>query len=342
MSRALSLMNRCLTAALFAAAIMPSASTAANISHDTDEYGNHYLVLDGEIVPGDAERFAAEIFAANARGYRLDALRLNSPGGSVWEAMAMAVMVRWVENMATVVQKDSKCESACFGLFAAGWRKYVDPFSDPTQISVHSLYQLIGQEGMPNLFLKERGDVTIEAVRLLKALGIPNSIIGKIVTTPPDQVSYLMIDDLGKMGVTVTGHPEAVVKDWTALGEIGEWLQRQKELTFFTPAILRANVTLNTGVNIPAGTVVIVSDDVARADFQAKEARPWTLPLCFSPTFQFATAHLCKVSYQIAGRAPAVAQLRDASLNPIRQGWQNWFSAPLPAQEPPPTRTPKR
>ena len=30
---------------------------------------------------------------ANARGYQLDALRLNSPGGSIWQAMAIAVMM---------------------------------------------------------------------------------------------------------------------------------------------------------------------------------------------------------------------------------------------------------
>jgi hypothetical protein len=56
---------------------------AATISSGIDDHGNHYLTLDGPIVPGDPERFAAEIFAANAHGYRLDALRLNSPGGSV-------------------------------------------------------------------------------------------------------------------------------------------------------------------------------------------------------------------------------------------------------------------
>ena len=33
------------------------------------------------------------LFEANARGYQLDALRLNSPGGSIWQAMAIAVMI---------------------------------------------------------------------------------------------------------------------------------------------------------------------------------------------------------------------------------------------------------
>ena len=138
---------KALLVTLLAAFLAPSTTWAATISTGIDHYGNHYLTLEGPIVEGDPERFVAAIFEANARGYRLDALHLNSPGGQVWETLAMALMVRWVENMATVVQKDAKCESACFGLFAAGYRKYVDPVADPTQIGVHSIYALIKQQG---------------------------------------------------------------------------------------------------------------------------------------------------------------------------------------------------
>jgi hypothetical protein len=173
-----------------------STTSAATIGSGVDEYGNHYLSLGGPIVAGDPERLAAAIFEANARGYRLDALRLNSPGGAIWEAMAMAAMVRWVENMATVVQRDAKCVSACFGLFAAGHRKYVDPAPDGKQIGVHSVYELIRQEGAQAAFLKEAGDTTIQMVRILKMIGVPDSIIAKIVTTPPKGMSCLSIDDL--------------------------------------------------------------------------------------------------------------------------------------------------
>jgi hypothetical protein len=157
-----------------------SVTSAATISGGVDEQGNHYLTLAGPIVAGDPERLAAAILDANARGYRLDALHLNSPGGLIWEATAMAVMVRWVENMATVVQRDAKCESACFGLFAAGYRKYVDAASDPTQIGVHAIFQLTKRHGDSAFFLKEREDASIWAVRRLKAIGVSESIIGKI------------------------------------------------------------------------------------------------------------------------------------------------------------------
>jgi hypothetical protein len=179
------------SAAILAVSLAISSASAATISGGVDERGHHYLSLDGPIAPGDPERLAAAIFEANARGYQLDALRLNSPGGPIWEAMAMAVMIRWVQNMATVVKKDARCESACFGLFAAGYRKYVDPASVPIQIGVHSIYAVIKQqEGTPVLFWRESEETTIWAVRRLKAIGVSESITGKIVTTPPDQMTY--------------------------------------------------------------------------------------------------------------------------------------------------------
>jgi hypothetical protein len=146
-----------------------SVTSAATISSGVDEHGNHYLTLDGPIMAGDPEQLAAAIFEANARGYRLDALRLNSPGGRIWESLAITVMVRWIENVATVIRKDAKCESACFALFAAGQRKYVDPAGNPTQVGVHSVYEIIEQRGgVPALFWREREDTTIWAVRRLK------------------------------------------------------------------------------------------------------------------------------------------------------------------------------
>ena len=81
--------------AVLAVFLAPSLASAATISGGVDERGHHYLSLDGSIAPGDPEKLAAAIFEANARGYQLDALRLNSPGGPIWEAMAMAVMIRW-------------------------------------------------------------------------------------------------------------------------------------------------------------------------------------------------------------------------------------------------------
>jgi hypothetical protein len=299
---------------------------AATIGTGIDDHGNHYLTLDGPIVAGDPERFAAEIFAANAHGYRLDALRLNSPGGSVWEAMAIAVMVRWVENIATVVQKDAKCESACFGILAAGWRMFVDPAlpksdSDPdpiTQIGVHSLYQFIEQKGSP--FLKESGDATIEAVRLLKYLGVPDSVIGKIVTTPSKQLRYLSISDLKSMGVKVADDPE-----FNQTRPFPDETTIKEGIIMLTPAVLKVGVTLKNGISIPAGTFVMARDNLPPRDPDPA--------ICF---FKNNATHLCDVTYHLPGQELSLAQIPNPSLTLIRQGWRDWFSPGQPAQQPPP------
>jgi membrane-bound ClpP family serine protease len=97
-----------LLVAVVAVSSASNAAPAATISSGVDDHGNHFLTLDGPIGAGDPDRLAAAILEANDRGYRLDALRLNSRGGLLWEAMAMAVMVRWVKNMATVVRSGAK------------------------------------------------------------------------------------------------------------------------------------------------------------------------------------------------------------------------------------------
>jgi hypothetical protein len=298
-----------------------SATPAATIGAGVDKCGNHYLTLDGPIETGDPERLAAAIAQANARGYQLDALRLNSHGGLIWEAMAMAAMVRWVQNMATVVQKDAKCESACFGLFAAGHRKHVDPSDN--QIGVHSVYELIRKEGAQVAFLKEAGDTTIQMVRILKTIDVPDSIIAKIVTTPPTGMSYLSVDDLREMGVRVTSHPHTspFVPDF---GKISDDINRKgmNGVVFLSPAVVRHDIALNNGSTIPAGTVVVARDDVTlETTLAASEAHTLqSLSLCF------VTTHLCTVSYHLVNGPVAVAQLQDASLDLIRQGWQDWMA----------------
>jgi hypothetical protein len=230
--------------AIAATSLASGATRAASIGSGFDERSNYYLTLDGAIQTGDAGKLAAAIFLANDRGYQIDALRLNSPGGSVWEAMAMAVMVRWVENISTVVQKHAKCESACFGLFAAGSRRYVDPISNPTQIGVHSTYQLLKHDDAAKPTLKEASDITIGSVRLLKEILVPDTIIGKIVTTPPGQMTYLSISDLLEMGATtVLGHPFPADRSFEALIRVSnEWRDRRMDLTFLYPAIIKESV----------------------------------------------------------------------------------------------------
>jgi hypothetical protein len=299
-----------LIATVAAAAIAPSPCTAANITSGVDQSGNHYLMLEGPIAPGDPEKLAAAILEANARGYRLDTLRLNSLGGTVWEAMAMAVMVRWVERLSTAVQKDAKCESSCFALFAAAYQNYVDPSSDPTQIGVHSIYTAQQQGGM-SVFVRENESTTVWAVRRLKAIGVPDSVIGKIVTTPPDRMTYLAIADLQEMGVELPGYPRPPTEPshWPATDSI--WL---------SPAMAKSDIRLEDGTVIPSGTVVVSVDrEEPGASLFADHCFLHLVPV---------SGYMCNVTYHLPNRQPSTARLAESSLTQIRQGFEASPSRP--------------
>ena len=93
-------------------------------------------------------------------------------------------------------------------------------------------------------------------------------------------------------------------------------------MVFLSPAVVRHDIALNNGSTIPAGTVVVARDDVTLEAFVAadKAQTLQSLSLCF------VTTHLCTVSYHLANGPVAVTQLQDASLDLIRQGWQDWMA----------------
>ena len=74
------------------------------------------LTLTGTIDPGAAERFASEIAA---RGEYVEAVLLDSPGGSVRDALAIGDLVHQ-RGLATEVRAGAFCASSCPLIFAAG------------------------------------------------------------------------------------------------------------------------------------------------------------------------------------------------------------------------------
>jgi hypothetical protein len=289
--------------AVVAVFLASNSAPAATISSGVDDHGNHFLTLDGSIGAGDPDRLAAAILEANDHGYRLDALRLNCRGGLIWEAMVMAVMVRWVKNMATVVRRDAKCESTCFGLFAAGHRKYVDPISNPTQIGVHSIDAVIQQWGgapaidavikqwgaAPAIFWAETGGATIWAMSRLKAIGVSDAILGKIIATPPDHMTYLTIEDLQQMGVEVTDNPSPSPLPKVVIDEV--WL---------ASAMTRAEIRIDNGAVIPRGSVVATMSHMPKED--TRDSSQYSV--CFGGREELPSVYRrCNISYHPRGEA---------------------------------------
>lgn len=90
------------------------------------------------------------------------------------------------------------CASACFVVFAAGTSKYA---SYSASVGVHGASDAEGRETM------EAAGATVVMARVLKELGVPGAVLGKMVVTPPSSMVWLTPDDLRSIGATMTGKP---------------------------------------------------------------------------------------------------------------------------------------
>ena len=179
-------------------AIAHSVAYASSITGTATKKGKVIVSLDGDIAEGDADKLSTIIKSANAPGHRVSSIRLNSPGGVIAAGVKLASIVRY-GKIAAVVPNGDKCASACFIVFAAGDPKYV---SYNASVGVHGASDETGRETV------EAGAATVSMARVVKDLGVPPSIIGKMVVTPPDQIVWLTPEDLRSMGTTMTGRPQ--------------------------------------------------------------------------------------------------------------------------------------
>src|SRR5262245_11821366 len=77
------------------------------------------VVMEGEIVSGDGERFSSYMADAAARGEAPETLFLNSIGGMLQDGAKLAKVVRKY-RMTTVIADGDECSSICTYVFAAG------------------------------------------------------------------------------------------------------------------------------------------------------------------------------------------------------------------------------
>jgi len=175
-----------------------TSAPAATFSTSRADGRNVIAMLSGEIVVGDSDKLKSFIRRADRNGDMVVILRLDSPGGSVLEGVKLADVVR-DEKLATSVVGAAKCASACFLVFAAGSEKFA---SYTAQVGVHGASDEHGRE------TAQSSAATVSMARVAKELGVPPSIIGKMVVTPPDEIVWLSPDDLRSMGTTMIGNPE--------------------------------------------------------------------------------------------------------------------------------------
>ncbi|HWU19174.1 MAG TPA: hypothetical protein VN155_15960 [Devosia sp.] len=150
------------------------------------------LHLTGTIDPGAAERFAAEIAA---RGEYVQTVLLDSPGGSVVDALAIGSLIH-EKGLATEVAAGSLCASSCPIVFASGAERIASP---DAAIGVHQIYAS-AMSGDPlraaGVAMADAQSTTAEIIAHLTQSGVDPAMWLHALQTPPDQLYYFSPEEL--------------------------------------------------------------------------------------------------------------------------------------------------
>ncbi|ERF83108.1 MAG: hypothetical protein C207_03702 [Bradyrhizobium sp. DFCI-1] len=179
------------------AAIFSTAAIAAELSSVSLKGDITIVALSGDVAQGDTEAAEALIKAANDGNRLISAVRLDSPGGSLAEAIKLAGLIRRAK-LPTIVAAGSRCASACFIVFAAGNEKFA---SYEAAIGVHGVSDKFGHE------TAQTEEATIAMARVASGFGVPPRIIGQMVATHAHEIAWLTPDDLRAMGAIMTDRP---------------------------------------------------------------------------------------------------------------------------------------
>ena len=151
------------------------------------------LRLDGEIVPGTADRLAEEI-ALRAEYVRT--ISLNSPGGAVDEALAMAADIR-AAGFETEVADGDLCASSCPLLFAAGVERRAGLRA---VVGVHQAFATDIPVSAAQA-LSDMQSKTALISRQLISMGVDPALWLHALETPPDKLYYLRADEMLDLGL---------------------------------------------------------------------------------------------------------------------------------------------
>lgn len=166
--------------------------------------GAVFVALSGAIGPQDADKVIAGLAVAAEKhkgDNKVVGLSLNSPGGLIVEAVKIGEFVRSAKAPVLVTQQ-STCASACFLIFMNAPAKFV---IHGARIGVHSA-SFNGKEDAST------ADTTVKIARLAREAGVPQSVVGKMVTAEPGDMNYLSDAELKQMGASFLDDDDSPVE----------------------------------------------------------------------------------------------------------------------------------
>jgi hypothetical protein len=159
------------------------------------------LMATGTITPGIAQAFAAEI---DKRGGYVKTVVLNSPGGSVVDALTMGRLIR-ERKFATEVEAGKYCVSSCPLVFAGGTERRA---GDRAVIGVHQVAAATKADGAPRDEMSLAQNISARCQRYLGEMGVDLQVWVRAMETPHDRLFVFKADELKSFGlVTAAAEP---------------------------------------------------------------------------------------------------------------------------------------
>lgn len=180
---------------------MPPVTTAPDVLDAPLEItleSSGILRLAGTIDPGSATRFANEI---DARGEYVETVSLDSPGGSVMDALEIGGLIH-ERGLATMVAVGSLCASSCPLIFASGTERMASPDS---AIGVHQIYAASLGEGaadalaVAGVAMSDAQSTTATITRHLIEVGVDPALWLHALDTPPDRLYYFSWEEMQRL-----------------------------------------------------------------------------------------------------------------------------------------------
>jgi hypothetical protein len=167
------------------------ASEAAPMRFRLGTHGAAFA--DGTITPGTSDAFSA--FLAEDANAGVSEIVLDSPGGSVSDAMDMARAIR-DRGISTRVLPDGYCASSCPLVFAGGKQRVAAATS---WIGVHQVFALSNVLGSLAEGMDEGQRVSGEAQQLLVECGVDPRVWTHAMMTPKDKLYLFTPKELSEL-----------------------------------------------------------------------------------------------------------------------------------------------
>jgi hypothetical protein len=163
------------------------------------------LMATGTITPGSSQSFAAEV--ARHAEY-IKTVVLNSPGGSVADALAMGRLIR-ERKFATEVEAGRYCASSCPLVFAGGLERRA---GSKAAIGVHQVAALgSATGGPPRDEMSVAQNISARCQRYLADMGVSLQVWVHAMETPHDRLFVFEPDELKSLNLVTAAPASAPV-----------------------------------------------------------------------------------------------------------------------------------